>query len=356
MLLHEEYQRYNVFRRPYWRWERVLSLTDAIPPKRSCRSDDMYVRAARNFLLRYRANLPEHSSDARSALYEEIPGLYYAYEIFEKTEEEPEPAMFIQARLLAGQDYGEIAAIVDTLPETVEWYCKLFFDVKDHLHKRDWITKHALLPAMIRNYGPSSVNYAGNPRRTPVVRDPAWVTAASNPNTVVQPFLDATLKFFAYFGGKHLVDFMTTGFRSGKPLNSPDDLETWLSSQSHLSVRRRSAQAALVFDVTKYNVMELLATHNQIAALDKQGDDSSKNQTPIERNIESMMQSIPWCVGNDHPDPKLVKYDTGASELRDDELFRIQTGQTVVITDAPDRLPPPSKQKFVLDSQPKGDE
>ena len=212
------------------------------------------------------------------------------------------------------------------------------------------------MPALIRNYGPVASDYSNrHPRRTPVVRDPAWAAAAGS-NTVVQPFLDATLKFFAYFGGKHMVDFMLTGFRAGKPLNSPEDLETWLSSQSHLSVRRRSAQAAMVFDVTKYNVMELLATHNQIAALDKQGDDSSKNQTPFERNIESMMLSIPWCVGNDHPDPKLLKYDTQAAELRDDELLRIQMGQTVVVSDVPDKLPPPTKQKFVLDSQPKGDE
>jgi hypothetical protein len=347
MKLYAEFQRYNFFRRPDWRWQRVLQICDrglapGANPGRCTARDDHLVRQAREFLLGWRNR--ETEAD-REHLFWKFPGLYYAYELYEKKTEEPEGGLFLEARLLARQSNAEIAYCLSTLPDTVEWYSRLFFDVVDRLDHRDWVTKHVLLPAFKRHHG--------------ALQDEDGTPLPYKDSTVAQPFLDGSLKMFAYFGGKYIVDYMVTGFQQGKPMASPDDLSQWLDNHWATSVRRRSAQAAGQFEVNKYNVMELFAAHSRIMELEQSRESASQQQSAYERNVQTMLNEIPWATGADGAkvsDGTVVgRFDVMAAELRDDELILVSAGKPVAGLDEnwPARLPPPRPKQAALDDKTK---
>ena len=345
MKLYEDYQRFNVFRRPDWRLERVLKIIDRLPAPGRCTSrDDQYVKAARTFLLRWRAKA---SDEEREELFWENPGLFYAYQIYERTEDEPEPAMFMQARLLARQSYEQIAECLSTTPETVDWYEKMFFNVRDRLQNRDWITKHVLLPSIMKNHGV-----------VPAKGDDSDILPFKD-SAVAKPFLDASLKLFAYFGGQYIVDIMITGFQSGKPLVSPDEMAAWFDHHWSMTIRRRSHQAALQFEVNKYNVMELFSVHTQIMSIEKSEESQEQQRTATERHIKAMLDDLPFAVGDDGEKMSrgtaIGEWDKEAAELRDDELLRVSHGEEVT-GEVLKALPPPRKQKFVLEKSSKKEE
>lgn len=335
MQLFAEFQRYNVFRRPDWRWQRVLQMCDRQPsPGRCSRRDDAWVKGARNFLLRWRGARYER---LRTELFAELPGLWYAYEIYERASEEPEPQAYLEARLLARQSDKEIAHALCTMPEAIQWYEALFFNVADRLENRDWITKQVLMPAILRNHG------LGAP--------PTGSSSIFSGGVIAKPFLDATLKLFAYFGGTHLVDIMITGFQSGKPLASPDDLGNWFDANWASAIRRRSHQASLTFEVNKFNVMELFAIHTKIMEIEKSDDSQEKQRTTIERHIRAMITDLPWAVGDAGESrfagTEVGKFDAMAAELRDDELLNVAVGDVpggLEAEMAPMQLPPPRRK------------
>jgi hypothetical protein len=327
-----EFQKYNFFRSPQWRWDRVLKLCDRPNQAGRCtRRDDAVVREGRNFLLAWRKAT---DPDAKGELFWKTPGLYYAFELHEREAEDPESALFIQARLLARQTPEQIAQVMSTHPSAVKWYEALFFNVSDRLDQRDWITKQVLLPAY-RNANGAAGGDAALPFRD---------------SSVARPFMDASLKLFAYFGGTHLVDVMIAGLRAGKPLTSPDDLSNWLDQTWSTTVRRRSAQAAVEFEVNKYNVMELFTVHSRIVEIERSEDSQDRQRSTHERAIEAMLGEIPFAVGDDGrklvEGSKLKRFDEGAAELRDDEVLLVAAGHDVEGLDdsMPARLPPPRKR------------
>lgn len=331
-----EYQKYNFFRSPEWRWERVLALVDGKDgiPGRCTKRDDDVVRKARNFVLRWRNG----DDDAREKLLWENAGLYYAYEYQQKLVDDPEAAMYIQARLLARQTPEHIASIMGIMPDSIRWYSELFFDIVPYVEQRDWVTKQVLLPAIIRS-----------PVKSVDEQEQGGNTFKDS--TVARPFMDGSLKLFAYFGGTHLVDMLIAGMQAGKPLSSPDDLDNWLDNNITTTVRQRTAQAARLFEINKYNVMELFTIHNQIVAIAKSADNQDQTKSTQERHIKAMMDEIPWAVGSDgeklYKNSVVGRFDNMASELRDDELLKLASGQTAATlgTDFPDQLPPPRNDK-----------
>lgn len=332
-----DYQKFNFFRTPNWRWERVVSLIDrpGAMPGRCTKRDDDVVRQAKSFVLR-RQHGDQQTVDR---LMFENPGLFYAYDFYIRTLDDRDAAMYIQARLLARQSVEHVAGVMGMLPDAVKWYSELYFDVIPHLDQRDWITKQVLVPAMVRSAG------VGTPEDVP----PAY---GFKDSTVAKPFMDGSLKLFAYFGGTHLVDLMIAGLQAGKPLTSPEDATNWLDKAIGTTVRRRAAQAAQTFEVNKYNVMELFSVHTQLVALERSEESQDQARSTMERHVKATIDEIPWSVGSDgervFEGTAVGRFDRMSSELRDDELIRIASGQTaptVARDNFPDRLPPPRKDK-----------
>lgn len=338
--LYVDFQKHNFFRRPEWRWDRVLNICDRYPsPGRCTRRDDPFIRRAKEFLLRWRN---EDNEGSREKLWFDYPGLYYAYDLHRRIAEEPAGAMFLQARLLARQTFEHIATALKTIPDTVRWYEALFFNVNDALDCRDWITGQVIMPAIMTYH--NSAKQAAADDGPAVYKD----------SSVAKPFLDASLKLFAYFGGPFLVDLMIAGFQSGKPLTSQEDMSSWFDQHWSMTVRRRSAQAALQFEINKYNVLELFAVHTRIMEIERSEESQDQARTQTERHIKAMVEEIPWAVGDEgaraHEGTVLGRLDNMAAELRDDEVLLVASGKPVpgLADDFPERLPPPRKQQAAM--------
>lgn len=316
MRLIDQFQHYNLFRTPDWRFQRVLEISDRETPGRCTPSDDSYVRSCRNFYLK-RRHADSHGK--RERLFYENPGLYFAYEIYENAPDNPAPAAIIEARLLASQTYQEIADLLGTLPTTIEWYEKLFFNVVDRLHQRDWITTAILIPTIRENFGEDKFILQQNTGK--VVRIAAEVS---------KPFLDASLKFFAFFGGRYLVDLMLTGFEPGKPVKSMEELSGWIDRNWKTSVRRRSVMSIPQVKINAYNVMELFDTHTKIMAIEA-ATDTEETKTAMEANLKAMLDELPFTSGqvaaNIHARQPIGIHDEQLANLRDSELYEIQSGK-----------------------------
>lgn len=346
--LHQrDYQKFNPFRTPGWRFDRVLKLCDPYPASRRCSArDDRYVRAARAFTLKYRQC--EDDQD-RYRLFRENPGLYYAFEINQRAEEEPEAALIVQARLLARQKADEIAGLLGTLPEAVEWYEALFFHVTDRLDRRDWVATQVILPAVMRSHANLSGAGAGEGFAENVRRAARGIVHEVTP--FAAPFMDVTLKLFAYYGGPFALEALITGFESGAPVASPEALPSWFQTNWKNVIKRRALQAALQFEFNRYNFVDLFHVNAKILEIETSEAAQGQNRTTIEANIKTMLDDIPWAVGDAGADvvsgTELAMYDDSNVELRDDELQRVSAG------DAPEglrdviplQLPPPRPRK-----------
>tara|TARA_R110002020_G_scaffold16515_11_gene58289 strand:- start:2198 stop:3253 length:1056 start_codon:yes stop_codon:yes gene_type:complete len=313
---------YNPFLRPDWRFERVLKLVDRVPAGRTTKFDDAYIKQARSFMLRWRKG-----ENAREQLLLENAGLYYAYMVHDNLHTDPEIRFMLEARLLSGQPAEEIADALKTLPQTVTWYERLFFNVRPFLTHHDWIVKHVLLPSSDRfvDHAAEDDDDVPQPQGTPLI---------------VRPHLDMTLKFFSYFGGPILCEFMIGGFRRGMTAHSQDDIPAWLDDQWQLTLQRRSAQASGVFEVNRYNVMELFATHSRIVELQRTAESGDERRSLFESHVQAMLTELPWTVGKQakqlYADSAIGAYEDTAAELNAEELILMGAGE---IPDYLDELP-----------------
>lgn len=315
---------YNPFLRPDWRFERVLKLVGRVPtPGRTTKLDDEHIKEARSFMLRWRKG-----EAAREQLLQENPGLYYAHMVHDNLHTDPEVRFMMEARLLSGQPPEEIAEALKTLPQTVTWYEKIFFNIKPFLSHHDWIVKHVLLPASDRfvAHDDDDDDDVPQPQGTPLI---------------VRPHLDMTLKFFSYFGGPVMCEFMIGGFKRGMAVHTQDDISAWLDDQWQLTLQRRSAQASGVFEVNRYNVMELFATHSRIIELQRTAESGDERRSMFERHVQAMLTELPWTVGRQakelYSDSAIGAFEETAAELNAEELILMGAGETPkYLDDLPD--------------------
>ncbi len=330
---------FNPFLRPDWRYNRVLEMVDRIDtmPGRCTQQDDVYVKGFWNFILRYR-----HSDDrrARDTLLAENPGLYWAFEIYQRKQDgHDSKATLIEARILASQSDAEIADKLATIPEVVEWYEASFFNVRDRLAKHDWIMDEVLYPAMNRSLEASIAKEQmhKDPRRTA--------------STLANPSHDATLKFFAYFGGPFAVDQFISGFQRGQRALSANEVARYFDDQFKNQIRRRSAMAATTFELTQDNVMKIFKVHGQLMQGEKSDDSLESKQDVLHRLVDALLKEFKFGVGKAGADlvagTPVEPFDKGAAELRDDELLEMAAGghPSTIEGIEPLTMPPPRKKE-----------
>ncbi len=308
-----DYETYNPFRRVNWRFERVLALLDRDPPGRPTKRDDDYVREARAFVQKWRHLDPD---DREEQLFFAHPGLYYAYQMHEREVESEDNTLYLQARLLAGMPTQKICEATSMHPDAVDWYERLFFNVRPYLKQRDWVQSQILVPAMVRNF----VSGSGTD-----------IQLEDSVPAFAKPFKDASLKMFAYYAGPVMCEYMIAGFQQGKMLDSVDRLGQYLDDHWKMAVRARSAQVIRTCSVNKYNVMQLFEIHNQIIAVETSGEAENQKQNAITAHVGALLTQIPWAVGQEgaakFAGTAVGRYDEGAAELRDDELLLTSAGE-----------------------------
>ncbi len=311
------YHQIDPFRRADWRFNRVLAMCDRVPtPGRCTPRDDEYVKRARSFLLRYRA----FDEDRREELRQEDPDLYCAFAIFRAKPDEGDQAFSLEARILSGQTDDEIVEHYSFGPRTVDYYEHLFFNVRDRITKRDWITTQILIPALKRDKGTAQAAAAAG----------AW---APQDHAVVKSQMDGSLKFFAYFGGPWVLERMLSGFEHNSRAASADEAAGgWDERHYKQGMKRRAAQTVNFFEVNKFNVTDVFMTVNQLIAIEKAADAAEDNKSKYDMHVKNYMDALPWTVGTrdvENVKPALAVYDNTTTELRDDELLLTAAGDEV---------------------------
>lgn len=324
--------KYDPHLRPEWRYLRVLDLVDRYPQAARCSvRDDLYVRGLRQYVLRWR----RRDEDGKKALYHEDPALAYAYQIYERAGTDPNTQFQLEARILAQQPFEEIAEACHVLPQTVDWYEACYFNVLPRIRCHDWVLRQVLVPPV----GRGDVGRMAKQRRTGGAFEP-----------IVAPWIDWTCKFFAYFGGPIVLEYVLSGGLRGKQINTQEAAADFVNFVHQRTIQRRSAQASLLFEVNQLNVLQLFEMHTRIIEAARAAEQDGNNLAEIEININSMLTQFTWPVGIEgkrlYADTPVGRYDEGAAELTDEELLAVAAGQDPGTLEgvATMQLPPPRRR------------
>lgn len=282
------------YRPPDARYQRASAVIQS-GARLSCRHDDAPTRRILNFLrLRQRcARDWDHCQ-----LLARQPGLYLAVSLRETARDRTRGA--IEARLLAGEPAERIAQKTGTRKDAIEWYAAAFYDVADRLGHRDFIINEVI--------------------GTPVGYDEA-------------AFLEHHWKLAGFLGGPGAVDrALDGGMPAAGPRNAADGLE-WHSNYTRALVQQKVAVAVQALDpLTEGTSAQLLKVFAQLEVSRRRSQDGVEaTPSQIERHVAAMLEAIPWRVGapGEESPPELRAFDTAAAELRDDQLMRVCSGETL---------------------------
>lgn len=261
MALLAELERYNPLKRPDWRYRRVLSIIQGKSSRGSSRVfDDRWIKGYRRFLVTY--NRPGKQSRLRA--FKSDPALYYAHRLYH--EPDKEWRSILEARILANETPESIAKCFHTIPETVDWYEKIFFDVRDRLGSRDWIIK------VIRQGVDLTLDDAGD---------------------VADDIKFFTYKFFGYFGGPWALDVIIAGVGEVGGPRSYDEVNSWLQEVIVSGLTRKGAIASQLIGVNNFTASGLLRAYATV--LKEKGDGLGDEHVDIYRqHLEALREQIEY--------------------------------------------------------------
>lgn len=263
------YEQINPFRHPAWRQRRVLELVEADPVKRAHRTqDDKFVKAFRRFSLEeLEANTPE----AQMRLFHKSPGLFFANQFYNNSD--PEWCAILDARILAREPNEFIADEFDTIPETIDWYEKIFFNMRDRLHSRTYVVK-TITGHLID----------------------AQTTDAEGSIGTLQRML--AYKLFAYFGGPLVLDIILFGFEEGSMPVKLERAAEWLDHSVKISIRKQAAITAKFMTINKFTMMQLLEIQQRFMTFESEARLTAGGAgANYQANIERFFEQIPLAIG-----------------------------------------------------------
>jgi hypothetical protein len=275
---------------PTWRHDYVSKLISQRPIQRCRSNDDPWVKEYRTFLLNRQKSEDVHE---RKWL-KDNPHLFYAVKLFESAEEFYELPFILESRIISGDTYENIAAKLKISPETVDWYERLFFNVRDFMGSRDWVFRNVLLPSSDRLRAVRAIREAEE-----AIAAMHSGKSAPAPN-IVSPFLDPSIKFFAYYGGPVMCDLVLTGF-DGTDMGNVTDASKFLEDQFKNVMRIRGLQLARVMPLNRYNAIEFtkLNVALQQVAADTQGRGGSKAAKDLEDRLRDIIPMACLTIGMD---------------------------------------------------------
>lgn len=314
-----EIQKNNPYRQPQWRYERAVEIHETGAQRYSYLRDDKCTRKLVKFIQAWdRANRYAAEADVRAAkrqLMTRYEGLYYAYEIFMRPDEDTVKYR-AEARILSGQSDEEISEACGVIPETVFWYEKAFYNVRDRLRFRDYISGQVI-----------------------------GQTVGIGLQNLTQAL---TAKFFGYFAGPTVLELVLDGYDHGlAPPSNGQDFAPYLDKLVGLGTRLRAATSVNAMEVNRFNVMQLLDVNAKLLAEANRMKQETGAKSAIEENIQIMLSNIDWTVGRGREDKisnsGLVEYMGHTAEPRANDILRLAAGEDVesVADIAERKMPPP---------------
>ena len=167
----------------------------------------------------------------------------------------------VEARLLAGQHASKIASCIDTAPQCVEMFARLFFDVENRLGARDWIQQMVLRPGLARN-------------------DPnAW--------------RGAVWKYLGYYGGAELIDLVLCGSDSTPGNAKIQGLASSLSRKTEIALR--ILITALLETPTTWRLAKAQSLQTILFRAKQEGEEIEPAPGLLE-GIQAALQQVPWIL------------------------------------------------------------
>jgi hypothetical protein len=218
------------FRRPQWRLDRAVQLISHYPdPLRPGRHDDHYVRVYRQLLLALAA--AGRSKAEQEAVSRACPHVYGAHKLHYSSQRESQ--QILEARLLTHESIDEIALRFGVAPQAIDYYEKLFFDVRDWLDCTGWIRIMAIK-------GPLST-YGDNNKGEMTLEQRGYL-----------------YRLFAYFGGPLVLDAIVNGLGTKTRPQFGDDVGDWFDDALKQIVRSTALAAAHSVQLNERNMMQFI--------------------------------------------------------------------------------------------------
>jgi hypothetical protein len=205
---------------PQWRADRARDLVSL--GTRPDRNDDGYVRSYWDFLKRNKTN--------KGAAYIKHPQAFVADSI--ENYRDTEWRDILQAKLLTEEPIEDIADWLGSDPGTVEYFEKVFFNVRHRRHNRGWIMK--------------------------VIMGTTDDRASNDMCTMTDQQRGIVYRLFAYYGGPEVLEACITGLMPSVLPNAKKDLQKWFDTALEQLIRSRAVQAARVMEINKFNIMPML--------------------------------------------------------------------------------------------------
>lgn len=317
--LRAAFERSSSLRLVDWRKRHVDKLTRKKNARPNIRVDDQYIQEAFTFFKIHRKitkskQFPSESArlDALcDALYGLNPGLFHA--MVAADESTGAISGVVEARLLAGQSNEDIALRVNMPPAGVEWYERIYYNVRDRLQATDYIHQIVLKDAHNRT------------RLNNISRE----TAA---------------KLMGFNHGPAALEVIISACDQGllKP-GYGASLVDYLEKMYEFLLIQRVQHVAQFAEIGEHNMQFLMEAHSRMRALRQQSQGIGGQQTTDVAVLAALQQALGFRIGesiSDQPNDPRLAYMNGAAELRARELQKLSQGEQL--------MPPDEFSKFTL--------
>ena len=285
----------NPKRATNWRWQRAVQIDSGGPrASRAMDGEDGFAWIRRASRLKRRYEQAGNRPDMMYRLVQYDRTMFWAHSLW--MDEKAPTRWALEARILAGENNLEIAERLGTDPEIIEAYEAVFFQVREMLHRRDYVVNVVMAEAVTR--GLSERQY-----------DLLW-------------------KMFAYHGGSHVLDAVISKFSPIAKPDGPDGVSQFFQEFAVNTVKHKAAIATLTVPINTHTQLALIESFVKYVEIEKNSENAGKAHSTIVENIGAMLGALPFKIGTklDSATEKMLPYDDGAAELRNDELMIVAAG------------------------------
>jgi hypothetical protein len=274
----------NPYRPADWRWQRAIGVIEETQPRPGRKQDGHQGHAWIKKAIRFKLAYDEAGEDplAQRRLLDRMPAVYWAHYAYQN--EHQQMRWDIESQILARCTDHEIAFSCGVAPEVVDAYENLFFNVRDKLHHKRYIT-HCVLGHSIQR-GLSEREY-----------DLLW-------------------KLYGYFYGPHVLEVLVTKMVNPVWCTTPDTVNSTLQDDAIASMKFKAALAAKTIPVNNNTQVDLLHVFTKFVEVERTTDSVGKAQNQILDHIEAMMVTLPFNVGGRDPRTAELVPQTNTAKFR----------------------------------------